>query len=70
MKKRLCRLSGLSIFKKLVFWSKTAPVADIYAWNASEASSKSVVPVSTIPAEFGRIWTLSFPYLQINEKSV
>lgn len=43
------------ILRRPVEVSSEAPVADLYALNASVAIRTSVVPVSTMPAEFVRM---------------
>ena len=53
VKNRLCRFSNWDAesVRSPVALSSVAPVARWYAWNASVASRRSVVPVSTMPAE-------------------
>ena len=64
MKKRLCRLAywSLVILSMPVASSRTAPVAVLYASNASVASRTRVVPTSMIPAVEPRMG-VSEPYV-------
>ena len=65
LKIRLWRFSNwLSVIvSKPVVLSITPPVARWYAWNASVASRRSVVPVSTMPAEPERRVVSEEPYV-------
>ena len=64
VKNRLFRLAYWSfvIFRRPVASSSTAPVAALYASNASVAMRTSVVPVSMMPAVVLRI-CVSEPYV-------
>ena len=60
---KFCSLAkfALEILSRPVALSSVAPVALWYFWNASVASRRSVVPVSTMPAEPERS-VVSVPY--------
>jgi len=64
---KLCRLENCDEVNLIspVVESVLPPVADSYRLYASDAMSRSVVPVSTIPAVEGRISEDELPYVML-----